>query len=71
MISFDLIFQSLCFFRGTSLASSEKVTDAEEQKSTSVEGEAPKPSLIVNNQYVLKLVNPDIICFQVPKAENL
>ncbi|KAF8102175.1 hypothetical protein N665_0201s0456 [Sinapis alba] len=39
----------------TSLASSEEVTDAEEQKSTSVEGEAVKPPLIVNKKYVLEL----------------
>ncbi|KAJ4896112.1 Emsy N Terminus (ENT)/ plant Tudor-like domains-containing protein [Raphanus sativus] len=59
-IKSDTLVQELRYLglharKGTSLASSEKVTDAEEQKSTSVEGEAPKPSLIVNNQYVLKL----------------
>ncbi|KAL0714704.1 hypothetical protein Bca4012_021683 [Brassica carinata] len=51
-IETDTLVQEL---RGTSLASSEKVTDVKEQKSTSVEGEAPKPRLIVNKKDVLKL----------------
>ncbi|RID47408.1 hypothetical protein BRARA_I04003 [Brassica rapa] len=33
----------------------EKATDAEEEKSTSVEGEALKPRLVVDERYVLKL----------------
>ncbi|CAH8362134.1 unnamed protein product [Eruca vesicaria subsp. sativa] len=53
-IKADSLVQEL---RGTSIGSSEKekVTDAEDAKSTSVEGEAPKPRLIVNKQHVLKL----------------
>ncbi|CAN6905102.1 unnamed protein product [Brassica oleracea] len=42
--------------RGTSSEkATEKVTDAEEEKSTSVEGEALKPRLVVDKKYVLKL----------------
>ncbi|CAF2048359.1 unnamed protein product [Brassica napus] len=49
----DTLVQEL---RGTSSEkATEKATDAEEEKSTSAEGEALKPRLVVDERYVLKL----------------